>query len=136
MEVIIGPYLAISDPKLLNNLWASVGWKKKSEESWKNYLGFIEFVYTAMDRGVPVGMGTGVGDGVDCYVIDVCVHPAYQGRNVGLGIVQRLVDTARARGYRSAKLAVPEANQDVRGFYEKAGFQRREGLNMELTFRH
>ncbi len=128
----VGPEPALVDSELLNALWKSVGWEPRSRYQWESYFDFVDFSYTTTVNDVPIGMGAGINDSPNCHIVGVCVHPAYKGRGIGTGIVTKLVETAKMRGYRNIMLVVPERNQGVREFYEKLGFQRQEGLSMGL----
>ncbi len=78
---------------------------------------FVCFVY---DRGVLIGAGRALADGIDCsYICDLAVHPDYQGAGIGRGLVNRLVEASR--GHRKIILyAVPGKE----AFYKKFGFRR------------
>ncbi len=78
---------------------------------------FVCFVYA---RGVLIGAGRALADGIDCsYICDLAVHPDYQGSGIGRGIVSRLIEASR--GHRKIILyAVPGKE----AFYKKLGFRR------------
>lgn len=78
---------------------------------------YVSFVY---DRGVLIGAGRALADGIDCsYICDLAVHPDHQGSGLGRGIVSRLVEASR--GHRKIILyAVPGKE----AFYKKLGFRR------------
>lgn len=66
-----------------------------------------------------VGAGRALADGADCcYICDVAVHPAHQGRQLGRAVMQRLMDDAR--GYNKVLLY---ASPGKEGFYLKLGFR-------------
>ena len=54
---IVGPYPAVTDPELLNTLLEFVGFESKTKYSWESYLTSLDFIYTAIDNGTPVGIG-------------------------------------------------------------------------------
>ncbi|HLC76939.1 MAG TPA: GNAT family N-acetyltransferase [archaeon] len=130
---IVGPYPAVTDPELLNTLLEFVGFESKTKYSWESYLTSLDFIYTAIDNGTPVGIGAAMTDGNDCYIISVCVHPDYQRRQIGRGIIEQVVKTAKERGYARARLNVPKRNPSVKEFYKKLGFRSTDELAMDLN---
>jgi ribosomal protein S18 acetylase RimI-like enzyme len=67
-----------------------------------------------------VGAGRALADGVDCsYICDIAVHPDFQGRGLGKGIITKLKDLSA--GHRKIILY---ANPGAEGFYKKLGFKR------------
>jgi ribosomal protein S18 acetylase RimI-like enzyme len=70
--------------------------------------------------GALVGVGRALADGVDCsYLCDVAVHPDFQGRGLGKGIIEKLKEMSA--GHRKIILY---ANPGKEGFYKKLGFMR------------
>jgi [ribosomal protein S18]-alanine N-acetyltransferase len=69
-----------------------------------------------------------VGHGVmsvgadECHVLNLCVHPQWQGRGIGRRLLQRLLGLARARGADTAFLEVRVSNDSARALYAAAGF--------------
>jgi GNAT superfamily N-acetyltransferase len=73
------------------------------------------FIYS---NGGLVGAGRALADGLDCsYIADIAVHPDHQGRGLGTGIINRLVE-ASGNHKKIILYAIPGAE----GFYEKLGF--------------
>jgi ribosomal protein S18 acetylase RimI-like enzyme len=67
-----------------------------------------------------VGAGRALAVGVDCsYICDIAVHPDFQGRGLGKGIITKLKDLSA--GHRKIILY---ANPGAEGFYKKLGFKR------------
>jgi ribosomal protein S18 acetylase RimI-like enzyme len=88
----------------------------------------------AMDDGFPVGAawyrlfrreqpGYGFVD-EETPELAVAVVPSRRGRGLGEGLLEALVDRARAEGYRALSLSVPSENAPLLAFYEKHGFER------------
>jgi ribosomal protein S18 acetylase RimI-like enzyme len=88
----------------------------------------------AMDDGFPVGAawyrlfrrdhpGYGFVD-EETPELAVAVVPSRRGRGLGEGLLEALVDRARAEGYRALSLSVPSENGPLLAFYEKHGFER------------
>jgi ribosomal protein S18 acetylase RimI-like enzyme len=75
------------------------------------------FVY---DKGVLIGAGRALADGIDCsYIADLAVHPDYQGTGIGRAILSRLMELSK--GHRKIFLYAAPGKE---GFYHKAGFRR------------
>lgn len=72
------------------------------------------------ERGLLVGVGRALADGVDCaYLCDIAVMPSHQGTGLGKAIVQHLL--AQVQGHKKVILyAVPGKEP----FYKKFGFRR------------
>jgi ribosomal protein S18 acetylase RimI-like enzyme len=88
----------------------------------------------AMDDGFPVGAawyrlfrrdhpGYGFVDEATPELA-VAVVPSRRGRGLGEGLLEALVERARADGYRALSLSVPSEDGPLLSFYEKHGFQR------------
>ena len=97
---------------------APLGDKKAAD--LKASFGNSRYVCFVYDRGVLIGAGRALADGIDCsYICDLAVHPDHQGTGLGRGIVSRLVEASR--GHRKIILyAVPGKE----AFYKKLGFRR------------
>ena len=78
---------------------------------------------TVRDQERLVGMGRVIGDG-GCFfqVVDIAVHPDYQRRGIGQGIMSRLVAAIRDRVPASAYVSLI-ADGDANRLYEKFGFE-------------
>ncbi|MGP4112284.1 GNAT family N-acetyltransferase [Streptomyces sp. 4N509B] len=73
-------------------------------------------------EGEPVGMGRVVGDGGTAFqVVDVCVHPAHQGRGLGGRIMAALTEELERRAPATAYVSLI-ADGPARFLYEKFGF--------------
>jgi ribosomal protein S18 acetylase RimI-like enzyme len=104
----------------LSNLYriAPLGDKKPADlkVSFSNSM-FKCFIF---DNERLVGAGRALADGVDCsYICDIAVHPDFQGRGLGKGIITKLKDLSA--GHRKIILY---ANPGAEGFYKKLGFKR------------
>jgi ribosomal protein S18 acetylase RimI-like enzyme len=59
----------------------------------------------------------------DRFLVDgICVARAHRGRGIGTLLLSALYDEAAARGYRSIRLDVIDANWRARALYERQGF--------------
>lgn len=106
------------------NLRKCVGWQNFSEEQANKALERSLYTVTAVENNQTVGMGRLVGDGVYYLMVDIIVHPAYQGKGVGSKIVNLLlqyIDDATPVGGRSSVQLIAEQGKEA--FYEKMGFQ-------------
>jgi ribosomal-protein-alanine N-acetyltransferase len=64
-------------------------------------------------------MSVGAGE---CHMLNICVHPAYQRRGLGVHMVRHLMDLARAQKARSALLEVRSSNFAAYQLYTQIGF--------------
>ncbi|MEU3795265.1 GNAT family N-acetyltransferase [Streptomyces fructofermentans] len=70
----------------------------------------------------PIGMGRIIGDGGTAFqIVDVCVHPAHQGRGLGMRIMGALTDELDLRAPATAYVSLI-ADGPARFLYEKFGF--------------
>jgi ribosomal protein S18 acetylase RimI-like enzyme len=72
--------------------------------------------------GDPIGMGRVIGDGGTAFqVVDICVHPAHQGRGLGRRIMAALTAELERRAPATAYVSLI-ADGPARFLYEKFGF--------------
>jgi ribosomal protein S18 acetylase RimI-like enzyme len=73
-------------------------------------------------QGDPVGLGRIIGDGgTPLQTIDICVHPAHQGRGLGRRIMAALTAELERRAPATAYISLI-ADGPARSPYEKFGF--------------
>ncbi|MEU0424542.1 GNAT family N-acetyltransferase [Streptomyces canus] len=73
-------------------------------------------------EGKPIGMGRIIGDGGTAFqIVDVCVHPAHQGRGLGRRIMAALTEELERRAPATAYVSLI-ADGPARFLYEKFGF--------------
>ncbi|MFJ2241313.1 GNAT family N-acetyltransferase [Streptomyces sp. NPDC087859] len=73
-------------------------------------------------EGKPIGMGRIIGDGGTAFqIVDVCVHPAHQGRGLGRRIMAALTKELERRAPATAYVSLI-ADGPARVLYEKFGF--------------
>ncbi|WP_030335092.1 GNAT family N-acetyltransferase [Streptomyces sp. NRRL B-1381] len=73
-------------------------------------------------EGEPIGMGRIIGDGGTAFqIVDICVHPAHQGRGLGKRIMAALTEELERRAPASAYVSLI-ADGPARFLYEKFGF--------------
>ncbi len=78
--------------------------------------------WVAEQAGAVVGhgvMSVAVGE---CHVLNVCVHPDWQGRQLGRRMLRRLLAIARGHHAENAFLEVRVSNRPAIGLYESEGF--------------
>ncbi|SOD77730.1 Acetyltransferase (GNAT) domain-containing protein [Streptomyces sp. 1222.2] len=72
--------------------------------------------------GQPIGMGRVIGDGGTAFqIVDICVHPAHQGRGLGRRIMAALTEELERRAPATAYVSLI-ADGPARFLYEKFGF--------------
>ncbi|MFI7291743.1 GNAT family N-acetyltransferase [Streptomyces anulatus] len=73
-------------------------------------------------EGEPIGMGRIIGDGGTAFqIVDICVHPAHQGRGLGKHIMAALTEELERRAPATAYVSLI-ADGPARFLYEKFGF--------------
>ncbi|MFI1676223.1 GNAT family N-acetyltransferase [Streptomyces sp. NPDC020607] len=73
-------------------------------------------------EGEAIGMGRIIGDGGTAFqVVDICVHPAHQGRGLGRRIMTALTEELERRAPATAYVSLI-ADGPARFLYEKFGF--------------
>jgi ribosomal-protein-alanine N-acetyltransferase len=58
----------------------------------------------------------------ESHILNICIHPQWQGRGLGLKLTRRLLNIARQHGAATAYLEVRIGNKPALGLYEKLGF--------------
>lgn len=124
-----------------NSMREAVGWylaeATQTEESLRNSV----YIITARENGRIVGMARLIGDGVlYFFLVDVIVHPEYQGKGIGRLLVENILEFIRSNRKTGQFFSVQlSAAKGKEGFYEKFGFQTRPnentGCGMGLMFK-
>ncbi|MGN1299213.1 MAG: GNAT family N-acetyltransferase [Candidatus Scatovivens sp.] len=103
----------------------SVGFKTYSKEQVEKALQNTMYMVKAIVGDKVVGIGRVVGDfSIVCCLSDICVRPEYQGRGIGLKIVNKLKNMIEEGVKEGEKMQIeltPTAGNE--GFYQKAGFK-------------
>lgn len=103
----------------------SVGFKTYSREQVEKALKNTMYIVKATINNKIVGMGRVVGDfSIVCSLTDICVKPEYQGRGIGLKIVNELKNMIESGVKEGEKMQIeltPTAGKEE--FYKKAGFK-------------
>lgn len=106
------------------NLRKCVGWSNFSAEQAQKALNNSLYTIIAVENNQTVGMGRLIGDGMYYLIVDIIVHPAYQGKGVGSKITNMLikyVNDVTPVGGRSSIQLIAEKGKEA--FYEKMGFK-------------
>ena len=103
----------------------AVGWKTYSEEQITKALRNTMYMVKATVDGKLAGIGRVVGDfSIVCMLSDICVKPEFQGKGIGLKIVnelKRLIEDGVKEGEKMQIELPPTAGNEA--FYERAGFK-------------
>ena len=103
----------------------SVGFKTYSKEQVEKALRNTMYMVKAIVDDKVVGIGRVVGDfSIVCCLSDICVRPEYQGRGIGLKIVNKLktmIEDGVKEGEKMQIELIPTAGNEE--FYKKAGFK-------------
>lgn len=103
----------------------SVGWNTYSKEQIEKALKNTMYMVKAIVDGKLAGIGRVVGDySIVCMLSDICVKPEFQGRGIGLKIVnelKRLIESNVKEGEKMQIELTPTAGNEP--FYEKSGFK-------------
>lgn len=77
-----------------------------------------------------VGLGILSAAAGEAHVLNLCVHPEFQGRGLGRRMLNRLLRIAAEQAAEEVFLEVRDSNQAARGLYDSVGFNevgRRRG---------
>ena len=103
----------------------AVGWKTYSEEQITKALRNTMYMVKATVDGKLAGIGRVVGDfSIVCMLSDICVKPEFQGKGIGLKIVnefKRLIEDGVKEGEKMQIELTPTAGNEA--FYERAEFK-------------
>ena len=103
----------------------SVGFKTYSNEQVNKALNNTMYMVKATVDGKLAGIGRVVGDySIVCMLSDICVKPEFQGKGIGLKIVnelKRLIEDGVKEGEKLQIELTPTAGNEE--FYKKAGFK-------------
>lgn len=117
----------------INALTESVGWGKRfhqTEEKWQYVLDSSTHVAYIKENEKLIAFGRILEDGIMCMFYDICVHPDYQGKDIGTLIMNHLINKIKDKNYISIGLFVWEGNKTAHEFYNKLGFEK--AVAMEL----
>ncbi|WP_105971615.1 GNAT family N-acetyltransferase [Streptomyces geranii] len=108
--------------EVFRRLRTDAGLSDKSPEAVELALPHTWFGVVLSHGGEPIGMGRIIGDGGTAFqIVDVCVHPAHQGRGLGRRIMAALTGELERRAPATAYVSLI-ADGPARFLYEKFGF--------------
>ena len=103
----------------------SVGWKLYSKKQVEKALKNTMYMVKVLVNDELAGIGRVVGDNsIVCMLSDICVKPKFQGRGIGLKIVNELRNMIFEHVQEGEKMQIeltPTAGNEK--FYEHAGFK-------------
>lgn len=103
----------------------SVGWKTYSKEQVKKALINTMYMIKISYNNEVVGIGRVVGDySIVCILTDICVKPKFQGKGIGLKIVnelKKMIESGVNAGDKMQIELTPTAGNEE--FYKKTGFK-------------
>ena len=117
------------------NLFQTTGWNESYRLSSADLMEALQqswYCYSAYVHAQIIGFGRIICDGiVHALILDLIVHPDFQGQGLGGKILTNLVDQCRQHRIRDIQLF---SVKDKAGFYQRMGFRERpEGApGMEL----
>ena len=112
-------------PEEFLDIIESVGFKTYNKNQVEKALKNTMYMVKAIVDNKVVGIGRVVGDySIVCCLSDICVRPEYQGKGIGLKIVNKLknmIEDGVKEGEKMQIELTPTAGNE--GFYQKAGFK-------------
>lgn len=107
-----------------NYLTEKVGWGTRDEILVEEALNNTIYSVCAYDNNQLIGYGRLIGDKtIFIYVQDVMVVPEYQGRTVGTGIMNSIVNKIKElKGWSPTLRVYLGASKNKEDFYKKFGF--------------
>ncbi|MFE6286450.1 GNAT family N-acetyltransferase [Streptomyces sp. NPDC057877] len=125
MNHATGPYTlraGVPSVEVFRRLRTDAGLSDKAPEAVALALPNTWYGVVLHHESEPIGMGRIIGDGGTAFqVVDICVHPAHQGRGLGKRIMAALVEELEHRAPATAYVSLI-ADGPARFLYEKFGF--------------
>ena len=124
-----------------NELRRLVNWCEISRRQFETSIPNSRFIIVGKNDGKTISMARAVGDGgYHLLVVDVIVHPDFQGQGIGSHMISELMNFVK-NGYiekgETTMVSLLSA-KDKEPFYEKQGFFRRpnaeRGAGMSLFY--
>ena len=111
-----------------NELRRLVGWCEISRRQFNVSIPNSRFITVGKDGSKTISMARAVGDGgYHLLVVDVIVHPDYQGQGIGKQMISSLMDFVHTEYIEDGETTMVSllSAKDKEPFYEKFGFFRR-----------
>lgn len=102
----------------------SVGWNNWSKEQAEKALENSYYSIVIFYNDNAIGMGRVVGDGIYFTIVDIVVRPEYQGRKIGITIMNSIleyIEKNMCEGSRVSVQLLAEVGKEQ--FYIKQGFK-------------
>lgn len=102
----------------------SVGWNNWSKEQVEKALENSYYSIVIFYNDNAIGMGRVVGDGIYFTIVDIVVRPEYQGRKIGITIMNSIleyIEKSMCEGSRVSVQLLAEVGKEQ--FYIKQGFK-------------
>ena len=117
-------------------LWETVWGQGPTLEQTKLAMEHTLFRVSVFDDDRIIGMARMIGDlGLNYYIKDVVVIPAYQGRGIGRLLINELLKFVNDNGIRGTGIFVELcAMPDKMPFYEKIGFDTNEAQRLKMMY--
>ena len=117
-------------------LWETVWGQGPTLEQTKLGMEQTLFRVSVFDDDRIIGMARMIGDlGLNYYIKDVVVIPAYQGRGIGRLLINELLKFVNDNGIRGTGIFVELcAMPDKMPFYEKLGFDTNEAQRLKMMY--
>lgn len=117
-------------------LWETVWGQGPTLEQTKLAMEHTLFRVSVFDDDRIIGMARMIGDlGLNYYIKDVVVIPAYQGRGIGRLLINELLKFVNDNGIRGTGIFVELcAMPDKMPFYEKLGFDTNEAQRLKMMY--
>ena len=125
MNIVYNNELSISDYCTLRK---SAGWYDISENTVEKALEKSDYVVSAVIDSVTVGMARLMTDGTQLLIMDVVVHPNYQRKGIGKGLMEHIVQHIE-NTYSQMLVSLTTDEKNI-GFYEKLGFNKIIGMRL------
>lgn len=108
------------------SLFATTGWNEKyhfTKEELQKAIANSWYAVSVYEDDMLIGFGRVLSDGVHhAFIVDMIVHPEFQGKGIGAGVLDMLVKKCLENNIRDIQLFAAE---DKYGFYEKYNFEKR-----------
>ena len=119
MDVIYNNALSANDYCRLRK---SVEWYDIPEHIAQKALEKSDYIITAVVDGIIIGMARYITDGIQAFIMDVIVHPDFQGYGIGKRLTEELKRHIE-NTYNIIRVYLTTHEVNV-GFYEKLGFEK------------
>ncbi|MCL2546499.1 MAG: GNAT family N-acetyltransferase [Oscillospiraceae bacterium] len=126
MNIVYNNVLSVEDYCKLRK---SVGWRDISEARVQYALDKSDFIIAAVVDSNAVGMARLITDGTQVLIMDVVVHPDYQGKGIGRGLMEQIRQYILSIDF--DQILVNLITRDQTGFYEKLGYKKLKDFQAE-----